>query len=166
MKAKKTVLIVTASALVLVALAVNWRFSLLNGLFSGNEPEPSESLPVSATVEETYFDRARYSRTQSREQAVALLNSVINDESVEEEVRANAYEQVVCYARITEGEASLESILLAKGFEDCVVYLTEDTATVVVAAQELDTNAATQILDAVLAQTGLDAGCVKIVAYP
>ena len=167
MKKKKTVGIVVMSVLVLVAVAVNWKFSLLNNLFSSSEDPPEDSLPAGGTVtEDSYFDTARYTRAKSREESLALLNSVVNDETVEDSVRKNAYEEIVAYAKITEGEASLESILKAKGFEDCIVYLTSDTATVVVSVEELTEQQSAQILDAVLAGTGFGGGSVKIVTYP
>lgn len=167
MNKKKIILTVTLSLLVLIAVAVNWKYSLLGNLFN-QEPQP-DSVSVSAGAElpeESYFDKARYTRAQSREEAISLLNSVINDDSVEEQIRENAYKEVIAYAKITEGEAALESVLLAKGFEDCVVYLTSDTATVVVSSENLTEQQTAQIFDAVLSQTGFEGGAVKIVAYP
>lgn len=167
MKKKKIIAVVTLSVLVLVAVAVNWKFSLLGNLFSSEDVPEAPAVSVGGSVEEdTYFDNARYARAQSREEAIALLNSVINDDSVEDQIRENAYKEVVTYAKITEGEATLESVLLAKGFEDCIVYLTADTATVIVSAGSLTEQQSAQIFDAVLAQTGFDGGSVKIVSYP
>lgn len=166
MKKKSISLIVIFSVLVLVAVALNWRFSLLNGL--GEEPGiPPDSAPVSGTpATDSYFDDARYARTQSRQEAIDLLTSVINDESAESGVRENAYAELVAYAKITEGESSLEGVLKAKGFSDCIVYLTKDTATVVVAVESLTDQQSAQILDAVISQTGFRASDVKTVTYP
>lgn len=168
MKKKTVVAIVTMTIFVLVAVAVNWKFSLLSNLFPSEDGAASSAPSVEAgtTTEDSYFDNARYSRTQSRQEALALLNEIVNDESVDEETRKNAYAEVVSYAKITEGEASLESVLKAKGFEECIVFLTSDTATVVVAAEALDGPQSAQIFDAVLSQTGFEAGSVKIVTYP
>ncbi len=168
MKKKAIVAIVGMTILVLVAIAVNWKYSLLGNLFS-SDPSSSESPSVEAgatTENDTYFDNARYSRTQSREEALAMLNEIVNDESVDEDTRKNAYAEVVAYAKITEGEAALESVLKAKGFEECIVFLTSDTATVVVAAETLTDQQSAQIFDAVLSQTGFESGSVKIVTYP
>lgn len=168
MKKKTIVAVVSMTIFVLVAVAVNWKYSLLSNLFSpsGETPEtPSVEAGASAD-QDTYFDNARYSRSQAREEALALLNEIINDESVEEEVRNNAYAEVVAYAKITEGEAALENVLKAKGFEECIVFLTSDSATVVVAGETLTGQQSAQIFDAVLAQTGFESGSVKVVTYP
>jgi len=167
MKKKKLLGAILLSVAVLAVIAVNWRFSLLNNLDSGEGNPPEESLPVTGTpAEDTYFEDARYARTQSRQEAVDLLNSVINDEGADDQVRENAYAEIVAYAKITEGEASLESVLKAKGFEDCIVYLTKDSATVVVATDSLSPQQSVQILDAVVSQTGFSASAVKTVTYP
>ncbi len=166
MKKKSIAAIAVVSVLVLVAVAVNWKFSLLGNLFS-KEPEESPSVEAGADIpSDTYFDNARYSRNQSREEALALLNEIVNDTAVDEETRKNAYAEVVAYAKITEGEASLENVLKAKGFEECIVFLTSDSATVVVGAESLTGSESAQIFDAVLAQTGFESGAVKIVTYP
>lgn len=169
MKKKTIVAIVGMTIFVLVAVAVNWKFSLLSNLFpsAGTGSPDSPSVEAGANAEEdSYFDNARYSRTQSREEALALLNEIVNDEAVDEDTKKNAYAQVVAYAKITEGEASLENVLKAKGFEECIVFLTSDTATVVVAAESLSDQQSAQIFDAVLSQTGFESGSVKIVTYP
>lgn len=168
MKKKTIVAIVGMTIFVLIAVAVNWKFSLLSNLFSpsGTESPDSPSVEAGSVTEDTYFDNARYSRSQSREEALAMLNEIVNDKSVDEDTRKNAYAEVVAYAKITEGETSLESVLKAKGFEECIVFLTSDTATVVVAAESLTDQQSAQIFDAVLSQTGFESGSVKIVTYP
>ncbi len=166
MKKKHIITIVGMSILVLVAIAVNWKFSLLSQLFQPDSDTPPSVEAGASPEEDSYFDNARYTRTQSREEAIALLNSIINDVNVDEATKENAYKEVVAYAKITEGEASLESVLKAKGFEECIVFLTTDTATVVVAAESLTEQQSAQIFDAVLSQTGFESGSVKIVTYP
>ncbi len=168
MKKKTIVAIVGMTIFVLVAVAVNWKFSLLSNLFpTGTESPDSPSVEAGANAEEdSYFDNARYSRSQSREEALAMLNEIVNDEAVDEDTKKNAYAQVVAYAKITEGEAALENVLKAKGFEECIVFLTSDTATVVIAAESLNEQQSAQIFDAVLTQTGFESGSVKIVTYP
>ncbi|MBQ1965150.1 MAG: SpoIIIAH-like family protein [Clostridia bacterium] len=167
MKKKTIIALVLSAVFVFVAVAVNWKYSLLGNLFSQAETPIDPSVEAGASVDEdTYFDNARYTRSQSREEALSLLNEIINDEAVDETVRANAYNEVVAYAKITEGEASLENVLKAKGFEECIVFLTSDTATVVVGTESLTDQQSAQIFDAVLAQTGFESGSVKIVTYP
>lgn len=168
MKKKSMITLAILSAFVLIAVAVNWNGSFLHTLISPPDSDPKDpSVEAGATPEEdTYFDNARYTRTQSREEALSLLQSIVNDDSVDELTREKAYLEIVAYAKITEGEAGLENVLKAKGFDDCIVFLTSDTATVVVAAETLTESQSAQIFDAVLSQTGFESGSVKIVTYP
>ena len=165
MKKKKWIGILLMSTVVLVAVAANWPFSFLNGLQDGEEASNPVISTDAVQQSDTYFDDARYARLQSREEAISLLNSVIEDDSVTEEIRTNAYEEVMAYAKITEDETSLEGVLKAKGFEDCIVYLTKESATVVVSADALSEQQTVQIFDAVLGQTGFKPDAVKIVTY-
>lgn len=167
---KRAVLVVGMMFVLVCVVALNWKYSFFNNLFAkdptGENPPATEVGGSVSEPEDNYFENARYTRNQSRQEALSLLNSIINDDSVDEDVRRNAYKEVVAYAKITEGEASLESVLKAKGFDECIVFLTVDTATVVVAAQTLSPQQSAQIFDAVLAQTGFESGSVKIVTYP
>ena len=168
MKKKSMITIAVLSVFVMIAIAVNWNGSFFRSLVAPSDPDAGKDPSVEAGAtpqEDTYFDNARYTRTQSREEALALLHSIVNDDSVDELTREKAYLEIVAYAKITEGEAGLESILKAKGFSDCIVFLTSDTATVVVAAETLTESQSAQIFDAVLSHTGFESGSVKIVTY-
>ena len=168
MKKKTYLTAAVATVLIAIAVAVNWKFSLLGKLISPSQSVSATDAPsvsVSADIKDTYFDNARYSRAQSRSEAIAILNSIVNDETVDEATRQNALDEVTCYAKITESEASLESVLKAKGFDDCIVFLTKDTATVVVGKKELSAEESAQIFDVILSRTGLPGGSVTVVPY-
>ena len=104
MKKKTVAAIVGITIFVFVAVAVNWKFSLLGNLFSPSADAGAQdpSVEAGAVTQDTYFDNARYSRSQSREEALGLLNEIINDDAVDEDTRKNAYDQVVAYAKITD----------------------------------------------------------------
>ena len=167
MKKKTWITLLTFVVLVAVAVAVNWKFSLLNRLTGTDDPAPenTDTVPTAAQPKDTYFDDARYSRSQSRQEAVTILNSIINDVTVDEDTRQRALEEVADYARFTEGESMLENVIRSKGFADCIVFLSADTATVVVDCAELTPPLSAQIFDAVISQTGYESGAVKIVTY-
>ncbi len=61
-------------------------------------------------------------------------------------------------------EAEIETIIKSKGFTDCVVYLTEDSATVTVACEVSLSNAGVaQITDVIISETGLSASQLKVI---
>ena len=62
-------------------------------------------------------------------------------------------------------EAEIETLIKAKGFDECVVFLGEDSATVAVPAPEegLSSSAVSRITDIILSETGLNAEQIKII---
>ena len=85
MKKKSMITIAVLSVFVMIAIAVNWNGSFFQSLIAPSDPDEGKdpSVEAGATPEEdTYFDNARYTRTQSRDEALALLHSIVNDDSV------------------------------------------------------------------------------------
>lgn len=61
-------------------------------------------------------------------------------------------------------EAELENLITAKGFTDCVVYLSESGASVTVAAEEGLSNAAVaKITDIIVTETDFTADQLKVI---
>ena len=100
----------------------------------------SEDLAVSAEGEQTlttatdYFAAIRLSRQQARDSAVNLLQEAVaySDETKAEE-SAMQLEDIVQTAL---SEAQIESLVIAKGYADCVAYMSGDGISVAVAAPE------------------------------
>ena len=69
-------------------------------------------------------------------------------------------------AAYTLQEAQIENLVTAKGYADCVAFLGEDSVSVVVSTEdgELAAEDVAKIMDIALAETGLPAGAVKIMA--
>jgi stage III sporulation protein AH len=61
-----------------------------------------------------------------------------------------------------EREAAAENLLTAKGYEDCVVTITDDKVDVAVAAEELSDMNRAQIEDIVKRKTGVEADAIYI----
>ena len=62
-------------------------------------------------------------------------------------------------------EAEIEGLVIAKGYEDCVTYMSDDAVSVAVAAPEegLDTEAVAQICDIVTTQSDYTPSQLKII---
>jgi stage III sporulation protein AH len=61
-----------------------------------------------------------------------------------------------------EKETMIESLIIAQGFEDCVVYLSDDTANIVVKSTGLLPAEAAQIKDILLAEVTVPAENIRI----
>lgn len=126
-----------------------------------NEPEDTETgknlgdtLLVDARTigEENYFAVARLARTKARDLSIETISIVLDDDSLPEADKQAASQKAITLTDLIEAESRIENLVRAKGFEDCMAYLTENSANVVVKTQGLDGNTATQIKNIVVAE--------------
>ena len=81
-----------------------------------------------------YFAAVRLSRQEARDQAVNLIQEAMAYGSGSEQQASSAQlEQIVELALC---EAQIESLVIAKGYADCVAYIGDDGISVAVAAPE------------------------------
>ena len=93
--------------------------------------EDQESAQTTAT---DYFAAVRLSRQEARDSAVALLQEAMAySEQGDAEASNSELEGIVQTALC---EAQIESIVIAKGYTDCVAYIASDGISVAVAAPE------------------------------
>ena len=120
---------------------------------------------VSEVQEESYFDTARLSRQEARDEALAILQATVDDPNADEAAIASASESITAMAEATTTESEIENLVAAKGYEDCVAYIGDNSVSVVVAAPEEGLQAAdvAKITDIVLGQTSFSADQVKII---
>ena len=98
----------------------------------------SQNIDGGDTVNaDIYFSEAKLSRQKTRDEAVETLQVMMQDISVESEAHADLAVQVAAIATAIEAEGKVENLIKAKGFADCMVYLEDDRASIVVKAEEL-----------------------------
>ena len=168
---------VVLAVLVLVGTSVylNWRYAdnvaetgkILgqatlvnqNGETVTQTGESEEIVSVSGS----YFDTARLSRQQARDNAISMLQEAELDENATEDVLNEASLALQVLASYTVAEAQIESLVTAKGYEDCVVFMGEDSCSVVVADPDgVDSTDAARIKDIVISETDYTAAQIKI----
>lgn len=112
----------------------------------------------------SYFDTARLSRQQSRDNALALLREASTQESADQAALDEANRAIQTLAGYTMLESQIENLVVAKGYADCVAFMGENGVSIVVAAAEdgLQTEDAAKIMDIVLSETDYKADQIKI----
>lgn len=178
---KKQIVMLALSLVVCVAVYLNWRFlqtDTTNEMtVSGTEVTEGEQVQegenktlgeaqyVSSTATDVdeYFTGSRLTRQQSKDKAIELLESVVNNESSSAASVEKANAEITEIAAQTELEGTVENLIKAKGFDDCVVFLSSDIANVVVRSDGLTAQQAAQINEIVVSQTGILAQNIKIV---
>jgi stage III sporulation protein AH len=128
-----------------------------------------EAMLTEATTDTTvsdYFAAIRLSRQESRDSAVELLQETIAYETGEDtEAASTASTKLEDMVTTALKEAEIEGLVIAKGYEDCVAYMSENAISVAVAAPEegLEADAVAQICDIVTTQSDYTPSELKII---
>ncbi len=128
-------------------------------------PTPSASAEPDAAKGSGYFDSARLNRQEARDSALSILQSAVADENASETVKAESGAAIQTLANYTVSEAQIENLITAKGYADCVAFISDGSVSVVVSATAdglTDADVA-RITEVVTDETGFEAGSVKII---
>ncbi len=115
------------------------------------------------TTSTDYFAAVRLSRQQARDNAVNLLQEAMAySEASKEAESAVELEDIVQTAL---SEAQIESLIIAKGYTDCVAYMSGEGISVAVSAPEggLQQEDVAVIADVVMAQSDYSLADIRVV---
>ncbi len=110
-----------------------------------------------------YFSEARVSRQKSRDEAVATIENlygVAQEDAAETSVLAEKANQI---AANVELENKIESMIKAKGFNECIVYISGEYADVMVQTEGLLPTEAAVIKEAIIQETSVPVENISIV---
>lgn len=165
--------VIVASAALLIGLAVylnyRWFYDPTTSLGYGDNNmddnfSDSQTAGGDATEgESNYFTATALDRQEARDEALDVLKLVTENEDSSEEARAEAATKISKIAVDIQNEASIESLVKAKGFEECVAVISEDTVSVIVSAESLQAAQAAQIFTIVYETTGITPDKVSII---
>lgn len=166
MKIWKKNLVVTAVLLTVCGgIYVNWMYGQdqtvadLTDTLDGDKILSSDQLVMAdGTIDESntmvdYFAAVRLSRQEARDSAVSLLQEAMAYGDESDTSSSAELEQIVNTALC---EAQIESLVIAKGYSDCVTYIADNAVSVAVAAPEggLQQPDVAVISDIVVTQSG------------
>lgn len=177
MKIQKKHILVSALILALgAAVYLNWQFSGSSGVSAASKElgaatyvsrnttatadEPGAAGNRSLTPKER-IAASRTERTQAQDKALDSAKSILSLADSTDDAKKAAVDQA---SRIEEriiAQSNIENILYAKGFSECLCYVTDQNCTVTVLKEELQKNSPLIIKDAVLSQ--IDVGFSDIV---
>ena len=123
-----------------------------------------EAVLVSNTVTGDYFEAAKLSREQTRAKNKETLLELVNSNTASEAQKDKAMNEIVAMTAINEKETATENLLAAKGFQDVVVTIVDDSVDVIVNAESLKEQQIAQIEDVV--KRKLECASDKIVISP
>ncbi len=172
---KKNLIAASVLLVVCVGIYMNWMYSNTQAVGNLTDTLDSDKLLSESGVildgdilgsDNTvtdYFAAVRLSRQEARDSAVELLQEAMayGDET-EVSTSTAQLEQIVQTALC---EAQIESLIIAKGYTDCVAYMSDEGISVAVASPEggIQQSDVAVIADIVISQTGFGMDAIRVV---
>lgn len=162
---KRNIIIACAVLLIGAAVWLNWLlFAGDNTDKGGYDGYDKPSGNITENLENknpedsanTYFSATLVSRQKARDEALEVLQAVVDNADSSEASKTEALAEIATIADEIQKEANIESLITAKGFAQCVAVLNGDTASIVVSADTLQPAQIAQINAIVYEQTGIE----------
>lgn len=112
---------------------------------------------------EDVFAQMSLDRQQARDEAMEVLNAVAESDTAVDAMKEEAMNEIQKIAKDIECEANIESLIKAKGFEECVAVINGDSAQVIVKTDGLMENEVAQISEIVYEQANVVPNNLKII---
>ncbi len=116
-----------------------------------NEPKSGEAVMVSGQV--NYISEAKNNREVVRSKACELLTKTIKDPDISSDAKQKAENSLMSMAEAMDMENECETLLSAKGFDECVVFVSDESVNVTLGAKEITSVEAAQINDVIFSVT-------------
>ena len=174
--------VIAAGAVVIIGVAVLLNFLLLPDDAVGEQKKLDPAVDLSdvagavADVEAEdasgegadenvadAFAQMTLDRQQARDEAMEVLNAVAESDTAVDAMKEEAMSEIQQIAKDIECEANIESLVKAKGFEECVAVINGDTAQVIVKTDGLMENEVAQISEIVYEQASIVPYNLKII---
>lgn len=110
------------------------------------------NVTANSIANENYFTTAKFTRNQARDEAVETISTVLMDSNLTDDDKVEVSAKAIALTDIIEMESRIENLIKAKGFTECVVYITEMSANVVVKTDGLTQDQATQIKNIIVSE--------------
>ena len=156
---KKIIVLVSLVALLVATGCLNYFLTTKNAQTTAAKQTQTES------VTPTFFATYRTDREATRAQELLYLEDIISSDKSDEQTVAGAKEKKLSLVGAMETELSLEGLIKSKGFDDCVVTISNNNVNVVVKDSELSLDEASQILNIITSETEYKASNVVIIPY-
>ena len=167
-KTAKSIAIFTMVILIGVAVYVNYKLfydpTASMGFGENNMQNGTDGSQATGTdAENDYFTATALNRQQSRDEAIDVLKLVVESEEASQEAKAQANAKIAKIATDIQNETNIETLVKAKGFEDCVAVISDNAVSVIVSCEQLQAAEAAQILAIVYDTTGIEPENVSII---
>lgn len=128
----------------------------LTELAQATNDEISETVTSKKLMKSnTYFIESKLERDKKRSEMISNLNDIINSQNTNEDIRDQAVNMKLNTITSTEKEVFIENMIMAKGFNDVIVYLSDQSINIVVSSDSLTEKDVAKIVDIVNRETDI-----------
>ncbi|OPJ56943.1 SpoIIIAH-like family protein [Alkalithermobacter paradoxus] len=110
----------------------------------------------------TYFVDMKLNRERQRGELMEELDRIISNPSSSEKGREEALNYKLELIKFREAEGNIENLLTTRGYDNPIVYLSENMANIVINKETLDTQDIAKISDIVMTETNLTLDKIRI----
>lgn len=161
---KKYIVLATLVLALGAAVYVNWQFadvnadtttkelgaaSYVNATVSQSSSDEAVQTSALSKEQQNYFATERTKRQSTQDKVIDEAKEILDIENVSESEMTEAQKSVEKLLKIYTIQDSIESIIKAKGFSECLCYISDEGVTVIVPDTELNDTSALVIDDAV-----------------
>ena len=137
--------------------------SSVENLAKETSKEIAKTLNSKENMEsDTYIVDMKMTREKQRNSLTEQLNEIINNPSTADAATVEASNIKVEMVKNSDTELKIENLLLAKGYDQAIVFIDSDKVNVVVNMEEITQNDATKIFDIVSNQSGINRENIKL----
>lgn len=126
--------------------------------------EPGEAVFVNAVGTVDFVVEAKLLREQTRANSKTMLMEIVNNVNLSDSEKQAAVDKITQLADVADREMAAENLIAAKGYENVVVTVTDDSADVMIVSDSLSDAGRAQIEEIVKTKTNVSADKITITA--
>lgn len=125
----------------------------------------AQLVATTAKSAQKYFEETRLNREKSRDEALDVLQKTLKNAKISDAEKTQATEKLTEIVKDITTETDVENLVKAKGFADCVAFISDGKITVAVQTKngELTKQNVAQIRDIVLSKTDIDSQNIVVI---
>lgn len=127
-----------------------------------SEENNGEKKEENTTNNNEYFVSAKLDRTNMYSQTIANYQAIIENPNVTADQKAVATQEISKTSQIQNAIMISENLLLAKGFDKCIIFVNDKSISVIIGKESLSQEEIAQIQNIVSRELGAEAGNIHI----
>ena len=131
---------------------------------STEQSSSKESTASASKSSDEDFSQAKVNRQQTQDDIAEMTKKILESSEESDTAKAEAVAKAAELATVMEQQTNVESLIKAKGFEECMVFIQNGECSIVVRDSDLTADDALIIKDIATGQTGITVDKIKVTA--